>query len=125
MSLANNGRKTKKVPSSGTFSQISRFELAPLSRRGGGCTLPGTGHWVPGGSGLAQATRLGSSAVSNEKKSDQEKNRAIRIRQRAIGRELRRIYDDVVKEPIPDDFVNLLQKIEDKQTTPETKPEDR
>jgi hypothetical protein len=63
--------------------------------------------------------------VSNEKKSDQEKNRAIRIRQRAIGRELRRIYDDVVKEPIPDDFVNLLQKIEDKQTTPETKPEDR
>lgn len=63
--------------------------------------------------------------MSNEKKSDQEKNRAIRIRQRAIGRELRRIYDDVVKEPIPDDFVNLLQKIEDKQTTPETKPEDR
>ena len=63
--------------------------------------------------------------MSNEKKSDQEKNRAIRIRQRAIGRELRRIYDDVVKEPIPDDFVNLLQNIEDKQTTPETKPEDR
>jgi hypothetical protein len=37
------------------------------------------------------------------------------VRQRAIGRELRRIYDNVVKEPIPDDFLSLLRKIDESQ----------
>jgi len=51
-------------------------------------------------------------AVSNEEKPN-EKSRAIRARQRAIGRELRRMYDDVAQEPIPDDFLDLLRKIDD------------
>ena len=33
--------------------------------------------------------------------------------QRAIGRELRRMYDDVAQEPIPDDFMDLLRKIDE------------
>ncbi|HXJ03199.1 MAG TPA: NepR family anti-sigma factor [Micropepsaceae bacterium] len=38
---------------------------------------------------------------------------AARARQRAIGRELRRMYDDVVQEPIPEDFIDLLKKIDE------------
>ena len=49
--------------------------------------------------------------VSDEERPN-EKARAIRARQRAIGRELRRMYDDVAQEQIPDDFMDLLQKID-------------
>jgi hypothetical protein len=51
-------------------------------------------------------------AVANEEKPN-EKARAIRARQRVIGRELRRMYDDVAQEPVPDDFLDLLRKIDD------------
>ncbi|MDE2476238.1 MAG: hypothetical protein KGO48_14395 [Alphaproteobacteria bacterium] len=37
---------------------------------------------------------------------------AARARQRAIGRELRRMFDEVVQEPVPDDFLELLKKID-------------
>jgi len=53
--------------------------------------------------------------VSNEQKSDRDKHRIIRARQRAIGRELRRIYDNVVEEPVPDDFLKLLQKLDERE----------
>jgi hypothetical protein len=52
--------------------------------------------------------------VSNEEKPN-EKSRAIRARQRAIGRELRRMYDDVAQEAVPDDFLDLLRRIDDAQ----------
>lgn len=52
-------------------------------------------------------------AVAREHKTDREKNRAIRTRQRALGRELRRMYDEVVKEPVPSELLDLLQKIDD------------
>lgn len=52
-------------------------------------------------------------SVTRERKTDREKNRAIRTRQRAIGRELRRMYDEVAKEPVPGDFLDLLRKIDD------------
>jgi hypothetical protein len=49
------------------------------------------------------------------KKEQNERDRIIaaRARQRAIGRELRRMYDDVVQEPIPDEFLQILRKIDD------------
>ena len=52
-----------------------------------------------------------ASVASDEKPS--EKARAIRARQRAIGRELRRMYDDVAQEPVPDDFMDLLRQIDE------------
>jgi hypothetical protein len=52
-----------------------------------------------------------TTVVNDEKPS--EKARAIRARQRAIGRELRRMYDDVAQEPIPDEFMELLRKIDE------------
>ncbi|HEX3810855.1 MAG TPA: NepR family anti-sigma factor [Rhizomicrobium sp.] len=51
--------------------------------------------------------------MTKEPKTDRDKGRVVRVRQRAIGRELRRMYDDVAREPIPDEFLDLLQKIDD------------
>jgi hypothetical protein len=55
-------------------------------------------------------TQQWDTTVSEEKPN--EKSRAIRARQRAIGRELRRMYDDVAQENVPDDFLDLLKKID-------------
>ena len=35
-----------------------------------------------------------------------------------IGRQLRQVYDDVVKEDIPDRFMKLLEELERKQGSP-------
>ena len=56
-------------------------------------------------------TQQWTSSVTDEKPT--EKARAIRARQRAIGRELRRMYDDVAQEPVPDDFMDLLRQIDE------------
>jgi hypothetical protein len=61
--------------------------------------------------------------VSNEDKGDREKNRVVRVRQRAIGRELRRIFDNVVKEPVPDDFLTILQKMDEHEDDEEPREE--
>jgi hypothetical protein len=54
--------------------------------------------------------------VTKDEKSDLEKSRLIRARQRAIGRELRRMYDNVAKESVPDEFLDLLHKIDEMGT---------
>jgi hypothetical protein len=41
-----------------------------------------------------------------------EKLKAARACQRAIGRELRLIYDEVASEPVPDEFLELLHRID-------------
>ena len=57
--------------------------------------------------------RRGWDLVRKEQKTDRERNRTIRSRQRAIGRELRRMYDDVAREPVPEDFLELLKQIDE------------
>jgi hypothetical protein len=64
------------------------------------------------GTGLESMTQQWETTVANEEKPT-EKARAVRARQRAIGRELRRMYDDVAQEPVPDDFMDLLRKIDE------------
>jgi len=56
--------------------------------------------------------RRGWGLVKKDQKPDRERARAIRARQRSIGRELRRIFDDIAQEPVPDDFLDLLRKID-------------
>ena len=56
--------------------------------------------------------REGGKLDVKKEQPDKEKAVAARARQRAIGRELRRMYDDVVQEPVPDDFLDLLRKID-------------
>jgi hypothetical protein len=51
--------------------------------------------------------------LTNEQDENRDKTRAVRARQRAIGRELRRMFDGVVSEPVPDDFLELLKQIDD------------
>ncbi|HWD50289.1 MAG TPA: NepR family anti-sigma factor [Rhizomicrobium sp.] len=56
--------------------------------------------------------RQGWEILKKDQKLDREKTRVVRSRQRAIGRELRRMFDDVAQEPVPDDFMDLLRKID-------------
>jgi hypothetical protein len=56
--------------------------------------------------------REGGNLDVKKEQPDKEKTVAARARQRAIGRELRRMYDDVVQEPVPEDFLELLRKID-------------
>jgi hypothetical protein len=53
--------------------------------------------------------------VRKEQKPDRERARAIKARQRAIGRELRRVYDNVAQEAVPDEFLELLKKIDESE----------
>ena len=52
--------------------------------------------------------------MSKEQNPNREKARAIRARQRVIGRELRRMYDGVAQEPVPDEFLDLLREMDAK-----------
>ena len=52
--------------------------------------------------------------ASVKEQRDKEKMVAARSRQRAIGRELRRMYDNVVQESVPDEFLGLLKEIDAK-----------
>ena len=58
--------------------------------------------------------KSGAEIMSKNDPSDEgEKAITARVRQRAIGRELRGMYDDIVQEPIPDEFMDLLKKIDE------------
>lgn len=56
--------------------------------------------------------RRGWGLVKKDQKPDRERSRAIKARQRAIGRELRRVYDDVAQEAVPQEFLELLHKMD-------------
>jgi len=59
--------------------------------------------------------REGGNLDVKKEQPDRDKTIAARARQRAIGRELRRMYDEVVQEPVPEDFLELLKKIDEKK----------
>jgi hypothetical protein len=59
------------------------------------------------------SVRQRTERLSTDDNSDRDKARAVRARQRAIGRELRRMYDGIVNEPVPDDFLDLLRRIDE------------
>jgi hypothetical protein len=54
-----------------------------------------------------------NNSVANDREANRERLQAARARQRAIGRELRRMYDDVAHSPLPDEFHELLRKIDE------------
>jgi hypothetical protein len=39
-----------------------------------------------------------------------------RLRQQAIGVKLRHMFDEVVNEPVPDEFLDILRRADSKQT---------
>ena len=40
-----------------------------------------------------------------------------RLRQQAIGVKLRHMFDEVVNEPVPDEFLDILRRADDKAGT--------
>ena len=54
--------------------------------------------------------------MRKEQKPDRERARTIKARQRAIGRELRRVYENVAQEPVPDEFLDLLREMDSQDT---------
>jgi hypothetical protein len=102
----------------GTIAMAVRLEPLGKGRKWGcrngksGRTNRLAGGLRSTGQAIPAMTQQWDSTVSNEEKPT-EKARAIRARQRAIGRELRRMYDDVAQEPVPDDFMDLLKQIDE------------
>ena len=41
-----------------------------------------------------------------------------RLRQQAIGVKLRQMFDDIVNEPVPDEFLDILRRADEKQSNP-------
>jgi hypothetical protein len=39
-----------------------------------------------------------------------------RLRQQAIGARLRQMFDDVVREPVPDDFLEILRAADERSS---------
>ena len=53
--------------------------------------------------------------VTEKDQTERDKARSVRSRQRALGREIRRMFDGVVKESVPDDFLDLLRRIDESE----------
>ena len=45
-----------------------------------------------------------------------EDENSKRARQKRIGSQLRKLYDDVASEPVPDDFLKLLEAADQKKS---------
>ena len=43
----------------------------------------------------------------------------VRLRQQAIGVKLRHMFDQVVNEPIPDEFLDILRRADERSSTKE------
>jgi len=41
----------------------------------------------------------------------------VRLRQQAIGVKLRHMFDQVVNEPVPDEFLDILRRADDRSST--------
>jgi len=85
-------------------------------------TLPRSLAAVAAGMGLGAtrgaeaASEEGDSAGMNGLKLGKQKGKSDQMRQQdfgdAIGKELQSLYDDLVAQPIPDRFLNLLNQLE-------------
>lgn len=65
---------------------------------------------------MATATQrrgLNIDSVIEMDHTERDKTRSVRARQRALGREIRRMFDGVVKEAVPDEFLDLLRRIDE------------
>ncbi|MAT34540.1 MAG: hypothetical protein CMK06_05290 [Ponticaulis sp.] len=56
-----------------------------------------------------------STSMNNKPERDDDDQRERRSRQKRIGNQLRRLYEDVATEPVPDDFLQLLEEADRKK----------
>ena len=59
--------------------------------------------------------------TSSDKRRRQPKSSLdeARLRQQAIGVKLRQMFDNVVAEPVPDEFLDILRRADEKSATGE------
>lgn len=57
----------------------------------------------------SETTRRNSAASDNEAGLEE-----ARLRQQAIGVKLRHMFDEVVNEPVPDEFLDILRRADDR-----------
>ncbi|QQQ17843.1 hypothetical protein JIP62_10950 [Brevundimonas vitis] len=57
----------------------------------------------------SEPTRRNSAASDNEAGLEE-----ARLRQQAIGVKLRHMFDEVVNEPVPDEFLDILRRADDR-----------
>lgn len=64
--------------------------------------------------GSAPRKRDAQSMIEQQSSPERARNSAAldeaRLRQQAIGVRLRQMFDDVVNEPVPDEFLDILRK---------------
>ncbi|MFC7292684.1 NepR family anti-sigma factor [Hirschia litorea] len=56
--------------------------------------------------------------MSNQPPQKRTKDLSKHARQRRLGDQLKRLYDDVVQEPIPDEFFKLLEQADEQASSP-------
>ena len=65
-----------------------------------------------------RASRRADSMIEQMAMEERRKSSApldeARLRQRAIGVKLRQIFDEVVNEPVPDEFLEILRRADNK-----------
>ena len=70
------------------------------------------------GSRRGRASRYAESMIDQNPMEERRKGSApldeARLRQRAIGVKLRQMFDEVVNEPVPDEFLDILRRADDK-----------
>ena len=59
-------------------------------------------------------------ADTDADRKDDTRLKEARVRQRAIGRQLRGLYDDVVSDGVPDDIDALLDRLDSRTRRPES-----
>lgn len=63
---------------------------------------------------------LPEALLPQDRPSEDRLQRQARSRQRQLGRALERLYASVTTEPVPDEFMQLLEKIDARKTDRET-----
>jgi hypothetical protein len=71
-----------------------------------------------GGRTLVKRDAKGMSEQSVNSEAQREQRPSLneaRLRQQAIGVKLRQMFDEVVNEPVPDEFLEILRRADDDQ----------
>ncbi len=70
----------------------------------------------PGQSGKVEQKSMGKDVSGDDGGSRPVDARVARRRQDPLGRRLRQMYDEVVSEDVPDDFLSFLEKADERLT---------
>jgi hypothetical protein len=66
--------------------------------------------------GVGRVTMTEPSGPKDRRKPSEPNVEEARLRQQAIGVKLRQMFDDVVNEPVPDDFLDILRQADSRSS---------